>query len=80
MVNEVHHHFHHYILFFCLALGNHQGKGDKGVVGNALTAIMTIEYAVVVEEPKEQRSRNAFVAVALLAHWRNCTPRWLLTR
>lgn len=58
------HHLHHHIFFLGLALGDHQGQCDQGVVGYALAAILAVEDAVVVEEPQEQCGRNAFVAVA----------------
>ena len=32
LVNQVHYNLHHYILFFCLALRNHQGQSNEGIV------------------------------------------------
>ena len=64
LINQVHHHLHHHILFVRPAFGNHQRQGDQGIVGYALAAILAVEDAVVVEEPKEQRGRNTFVSVA----------------
>lgn len=40
-----------------------KGKGDEGVVGNALCAVFVVENAIAVEEPQEQCGGNAFVAV-----------------
>ena len=64
LINQVHHHLHHYILLLGLALGDHQGQCDQGVIGNTLAAVLAVEDAVVVEEPKEQGGRNAFVALS----------------
>ncbi len=33
LINQVHHNLYHYVFFFCLAFGNHQGQGYEGVVG-----------------------------------------------
>ena len=51
LVNQIHHHLHHYILFLGAALGNHQRKGHEGIVGNSFRPIGTIKNAVVVQEP-----------------------------
>ena len=51
LINQIHHHLHHYILFLGFALGNHQGQCNQGVVGYALAAVLAVEDAVVVEEP-----------------------------
>ena len=64
LINQIYNHFHHDIFFLGAALGNHQGEGNEGVVGNTLWTIGTIENAVAVEEPQEERGGNAFVAVA----------------
>ena len=64
LINQVHHDLDHYVFFFRLALGNHQGQGDEGVVGEAFGAVFAIEDAVVVEEPEEQGGGDAFVSVA----------------
>ena len=52
------------VSFFGAAFGNHQGEGNKGVVGNTLGAVLIIKDAVAIEEPQEQCGGNAFVAVA----------------
>ena len=64
LIDQVHHHLHHDILLLCLALGNHQGKCYERVVCQSLGAVFTVEDAVVVEEPQEERGGNALVAVA----------------
>ena len=64
LVNQIHHHLHHHVLFLGATLGNHQREGHEGVVRQALGAIGTVEDAVVVQEPKEQGSGNALVAIA----------------
>ena len=51
LVNQVYYDLHHYILLLGAALGNHQCERYKGVVGNALGSVGTIEDSVVVEEP-----------------------------
>ena len=53
LVNEVYNDFYHYVFFLGFALGYHQGQSNEGVVGQAFCAVWTIEYEVVVEEPKE---------------------------
>ena len=42
-INQIDHHFHHHILLFCAALGNHQCESDEGVVSNALESVLDIE-------------------------------------
>lgn len=34
LINQIHNHFHHDVLFLGTALGNHQGEGDEGVGEN----------------------------------------------
>jgi len=36
MVNQIHHDFHHHVLFLRSALGNHQRQGYEGVGGPSL--------------------------------------------
>ena len=79
LIDQVHHHFHHDILFLGLTLtssssfsrgivqtsltlllfvrrfSNHQSESDEGIVREPLGAVRTIEDAVVVEKPMEQR-------------------------
>lgn len=64
LVDQVNDNFDHGVLFFGTAFGNHQGEGDKGVVGDALGAVLIIKDAVAIEEPQKQSGSNAFVAVA----------------
>ena len=64
LINQIYHYFHHHVFLFGFALGNHQREGNECVVGQPLGAVLTIEYAVVVEEPEEKRGSNALVAVA----------------
>ena len=53
LIDQIHHDFYHHIFFLCLTLGNHQGKGYKGVVGQTFGPVKTVKDAVVIEEPKE---------------------------
>lgn len=39
LINQVNYHFHHYILFFRPALGNHQSKCHKGIVTYQFRAV-----------------------------------------
>ena len=63
LVDEVDDDFNHCVLFLSAAFCYHKGKGDEGVVGNALCAVFVVENAIAVEEPQEQCGGNAFVAV-----------------
>ena len=58
LINQVHDYFYHDILFFRPTLSYHQRKGDKGAVGDALGAVLTVENAVIV------RFRAPFLAMA----------------
>lgn len=58
LINQVHDHLHHDILFFRPTLSYHQREGDKGAVGDALSAVLTVKDAVVV------RFRAPFLAMA----------------
>ena len=51
LIDQVHHHFHHVILFLGLAFGYHQSEGYKRVVCQPLGAVRTIEDAIIVEKP-----------------------------
>ena len=53
LIDQIDHNFHHDILFLGLALGYHQGEGNKGVVRESLCAVRTIKDAVVIEKPQE---------------------------
>lgn len=64
LIDKVHHHPHHHVLFLRAALGYHQRKGDKGVVGYTLRAISVIEDAIASHEPQEAGGGDALVAVA----------------
>lgn len=64
LVDEVDDDFDHCVLFLGAAFGDHKGEGNKGVVGDALGAVLIIKDAVAIEEPEEQCGGNAFVAVA----------------
>lgn len=39
--------------FFGAAFGDHEGEGDKGVIGDALGAVLIIKDAIAIEEPQE---------------------------
>ena len=51
LIDQIHHHLHHDILFLGLALGYHQSEGYKRVVCQPLGAVRTIEDAIIVEKP-----------------------------
>jgi hypothetical protein len=51
LVDQIHHHLHHYVLFLGLAFGNHQGEGHQRVVGDTLGTVFVVEDAIVVEKP-----------------------------
>ena len=53
LIDKIHYHLHHHVLFFRPTLGNHQREGYEGIVRQSFAAIGAIEDAVVVEEPKE---------------------------
>ena len=61
LIDEVYHHFYHYVFLFRLALCNHQCEGNERIVGNAFGAIGTIEDAVVIHEPEEESGGNTFI-------------------
>ena len=42
LIYQIHHHFYHHILFLGAALGNHQRKGNEGVIGQTLGAVGTV--------------------------------------
>ena len=42
LIYQIHHHLYHHILFLGAALGNHQRKGNEGVIGQTLSAIGTV--------------------------------------
>ena len=63
LVNQVDHYFHHDILFLRTALGYHQCKSHKGVVGNAFAPIRIIKNAIAGHKPQKEGGRNAFVCV-----------------
>ncbi len=52
LVNEVHNHLHHDVLFLSAALGNHEREGNKGVIGNTLAAIQSIQNAILLHKPE----------------------------
>ena len=42
LINQIHHHLYHHILFLGAALGYHQHKSHKGVVRQALGAVVAV--------------------------------------
>ena len=42
LIYKIHHHLYHHILFLGAALGNHQRKGNEGVIGQTLSAVGTV--------------------------------------
>ena len=42
LIYQIHHHLYHHILFLGAALGNHQRKGNEGVIGQTLGAVGTV--------------------------------------
>ena len=48
LINQVHHHLNHYILFFGLALSNHQSKGYEGIIGKAFGAVRAVKNTVAI--------------------------------
>ena len=58
LIDQIHDHFHHDILFLRPALGDHERKGNEGAVGDAFGTLLTVENAVVV------RFRALFLAMA----------------
>ena len=42
LINQINHHLDHHILFFSLALSNHQGQCYEGVICQAFGAILAI--------------------------------------
>lgn len=63
LIDEIDHHLRHYVFLLRTALCNHQRKSHEGVVCYALGTVFTIEYAVVVHKPEEERGSDALVAV-----------------
>lgn len=59
LINQIHYQLHHNILVFGLALGDEQGEGDQGIVGEATGAVGLVEAAVLVERPHEEEGGNA---------------------
>lgn len=64
LIDEVYHHFYHYIFLFRLALSNHQREGNERVISYAFGAIGTIEDAVVIHEPEEESGGYTLVTIA----------------
>ena len=64
LVDQINHDFYHHILLLRLALSNHQRQGHEGVVSQSFRTVLTIQDAVVVQEPEEQRGSNTLVAIA----------------
>lgn len=46
LVNKVDDDFDHCVLFLGATFGNHEGEGDKGIIGDALGSILVIKNAV----------------------------------
>ena len=42
LINQIHHHLYHHILFLGATLGNHQRKGNEGVIGQTLGTVGTV--------------------------------------
>ena len=36
LIDQIYHDLHHHVFFLSLALGNHQGKGNKGAICQTL--------------------------------------------
>ena len=66
MVNQVYHDFHHHVLLLSAAFSYHQRQGHEGIICQTLAAVGSIENAIVVEEPEEERGGNALVGFAFL--------------
>ena len=64
LIYQIHHHLRHHILLLRAALGDHQRQGDQCVVVQKARAVGTVEDAVVLQKPQEQKRRDAFVTVA----------------
>lgn len=64
MPYQVDNDFHHRVLLFRPALCYKKRDGNECGIVNALVVHVVIENAVLVHEPKEQRSGDTFVAVA----------------
>lgn len=43
LINKVNYDFDHCVLFLSAAFGNHEGEGDKGIIGDALGAVLIIK-------------------------------------
>lgn len=66
LINQVHHHLRHHVLFFRAALGNHQRQGDQCIVIQKARTVSTVKNPIVFQEPKEQESGDTLVTVAEL--------------
>ena len=55
LINQIHHHLHHHILFLRAALGYHQRECHQGIVGNTLPAVLSIQNTVSLHK----RAKNA---------------------
>ncbi len=64
LINQVYDNLLHRIFLFRPALGDHQGQGNQGIVGNTLRPVLIVKNAVAVEKPQEQSGGNTFVAIA----------------
>ena len=64
LIYQIHYHLRHHILLLGAALGDHQRQGDQCVVVQKARAVGTVEDAVVLQKPQEQKRRDAFVTVA----------------
>jgi hypothetical protein len=62
-VYQIYNDFYDYVLFFGAAFGDHQRKGDKGIVLYQPTVAGTVENVVLLQKPQEKKRRNALVAV-----------------
>lgn len=60
---QVHDDAHEDVFILRAALGNHQGQRHQRTVGHARQAVRLQQGAIAIEEPEEQRRRNALVPI-----------------
>ena len=64
LVDKIDHDLHHHVLLLGLTISYNQRESDKSFICKAFRTVRTIEDAVIIEEPQEERSSNTLVPVA----------------
>ena len=63
LIDQIYDDLNHYFHLLRAGFGDHQRKGDEGVVANQGCAVGLVEDAAAGEEPQEQKCGDALVTV-----------------